>query len=638
MRASFWLKVPLLFALYLSVMPLEAQTIASPDGKIELSFSLTDRDGMEDCPTYSVSWKGKEVITGSGMGFTLKDRGSLLQRFEIIDTVQGSHDTTWIPVYGERDEVQDHYNELLVRMVHTGDPIFTLDLRFRCYDEGAAFRYEFPGKAARSEVRISEEVTQFRFDGDHPAWCALTAQGEYELRKISKIESAVERPLVLELGDSGYAAIAEAGLVDYARMKLSRMKDDSQALVSRLGGEVISGLPMKTPWRVLMFAESPGRLLKNNDLILNLNDPCAIEDTSWIKPGKVIREVTLTTRGGKACVDFAVERNIQYVEFDAGWYGPEYSDESDARTVSVDPERSPGPLDLHEVIDYAERKGIGILLYVNRLALERQLEEILPLYRSWGVKGVKYGFVQVGTQDRTSWLHRAVRIAAENRLMIDIHDEYRPTGYSRTYPNLMTQEGIMGDEASPDNSQTLTTLFTRMIAGAADNTICYFSPRVEKNATHAYQLAKAVCFYSPLQFLYWYDRPSGSPGAKGGAGGARGVIGDEPELEFFDAIPTVWDDTRVLSGEIGSHAVIARRSGEEWFLGCMNSGEAREIEISLDFLDEGTKYKARIYSDDQSVQTRTKVGIREMEVGSGTVMQVVMGINGGEAAWIVPDR
>ena len=305
-------------------------------------------------------------------------------------------------------------------------------------------------------------------------------------------------------------------------------------------------------------------------------------------------------------------------------------------TVTVDPDRSPGPLDLQEVIGYAAERGIGILLYVNRLALEKQLDEILSLYRSWGIKGVKYGFVQVGSQEWTSWLHKAVRSAADKHLMVDIHDEYRPTGYSRTYPNLMTQEGIGGDETSPENSQTLTLLFTRMLAGAADNTICYYSPRVDEKATHAYQLAKAVCLYSPWQFLYWYDRPAASPGEKGGAGGVQNVIGDEPELEFFDAVPTVWDDTRVIHGKIGEYAVIARRSGSEWFIGSMNSEEPRTLEVSLDFLDKDKAYTAHIYSDDAEVNTRTRVKIERMEVNSGSVLQVELGKNGGQAVRIVP--
>jgi alpha-glucosidase len=375
--------------------------------------------------------------------------------------------------------------------------------------------------------------------------------------------------------------------------------------------------------------------LENNDIILNLNVPCAIEDTSWIKPGKVIREVTLTTVGGKACVDFAASHGLQYVEFDAGWYGHEYDEASDATTVTVDPKRSPGPLDLHEVIRYAEQRGIGILLYVNRRALEKQLDEVLPLLSRWGVKGVKYGFVNVGSQQWTTWLHDAIRKAADNRLMVDVHDEYRPTGYSRTYPNLMTQEGIGGDETSPSNEQTLTILFTRMLAGAGDNTVCYYDSRVDRNASHAYQLAKSVCIYSPWQFVYWYDRPAGSPGTVG-AGGQRGGIGNEPELEFFTHVPAVWDDTRVIHGQIGQFAVIARRSGDAWYIGAMNDSQPRTLNLPMDFLVPNRKYTAHIYSDDPTVETRTHVRVDRRPVDADTEWEISLAPRCGQAIRIVP--
>ncbi|MDA0750846.1 MAG: glycoside hydrolase family 97 catalytic domain-containing protein, partial [Verrucomicrobia bacterium] len=285
---------------------------------------------------------------------------------------------------------------------------------------------------------------------------------------------------------------------------------------------------------------------------------------------------------------------------------------------------------------YANERGIGILLYVNRRALERQLDELLPLYQQWGVKGLKYGFVNVGSQTHTSWLHEAIRKAAAHQLMVDVHDEYRPTGYSRTYPNFMTQEGIGGDETAPTNEQTLTILFTRMLAGAGDNTICYYDDRVDRNASHAYQLAKAVCFYSPWQFFYWYDRPEGSPRRKGGAGGQKGVIGDEPELEFYKNVPTVWDDTKVLQGSIGQYAVMARRSGSEWFIGCMNSGEGRTFDIALDFLNPEREYLAHVYSDDEQIQTRTRVRIDRLEVNATTVLTMQIGKQGGQAVHIMP--
>jgi alpha-glucosidase len=336
----------------------------------------------------------------------------------------------------------------------------------------------------------------------------------------------------------------------------------------------------------------------------------------------VIREVTLTTQGGIACVDFAEKHNMQFVEFDAGWYGNEYDDASDATTVTVDPKRSPGPLDLQKVIDYANDKGIGIILYVNRRALEKQLDEVLPLLKSWGVAGLKYGFVNVGPQKWTSWLHEAVRKAAEHELMVDVHDEYRPTGYSRTYPNLMTQEGIRGDEESTPNDGVITTIFTRMIAGAGDQTNCYFASRVtEKMGSHASQMAKVICIYSPWQFLYWYDRPQGSPSKTGGAGGAEGAIPEIDDLQFFDDVPTVWDDTKIIEGYPGKYVSIARKNGNKWYLGSIAGSEEYNLSIKLDFLDENTTYKATVFSDDISLNTRTNVRIVDMEVNSKTVFE-----------------
>jgi alpha-glucosidase len=484
---------------------------------------------------------------------------------------------------------------------------------------------------------------------------------------ISQIKRGCERPLVVQMADDMYAAIAEARLVDYARMKLSplvrsvpvRASEErvegvppsnrgqdardttpdgvtTNGLVADLGSEVSAPLSLRTPWRVIMLADSPGQLLERNDILVNLNDACAIEDTSWIKPGKCLREVTLSTVGGKACVDFAVKHNLQYVEFDAGWYGPENDDASDARGVHLDPKRSKGPLDLQEVIRYAGEHGIGIILYVNHKALERQLDGLLPLYQRWGVKGIKFGFVNVGTQKWTSWLHNAIRKAAEHQLMIDVHDEYRPTGWSRTYPNFMTQEGIRGDEERQPNSMSLTTLFTRMLAGAADNTICYYDQRVDLQATHAYQLAKAVCFYSPWQFLYWYDRPFVSREVTGRSADARNVIGDEPELEFFDRCPTVWDDTRVLHGRIGEYAVIARRSGDNWFLGAMNSDEPRSLDVPLQFLDTDKKYVAHIYSDDPTVLTRTHVRIEQRIIDRSATLKMALPARGGQTIRLIP--
>ena len=612
--------------------------VKSPDGNVVVSFDTREVIGIEWCAVYGVAYKGKTIIAESGLGLDIKDGSPLGVGVEVEGVHRRSNDATWRPVYGEREEIADRYNEVMIRLRERQGNKRRMIVTFRAYNEGAAFRYEVPQQEGLKEFVVSAERSQFGFEGDYECWATYSAQGKYNKVRLSEVKNGCERPLTVRIEGGPYVAVGEAALVDYARMKLGPVKNKPNTLVSSLSSEVVAGGLLITPWRVLLIGQTPGRLLEKNFLFLNLNEPCAIKEALWIKPGKVIREVTLTTAGGKACVDFAAEHGLQYVEYDAGWYGPEGSNEADARTVSVDPGRSKGLLDLHEVIRYAESKGVGIIVYVNRRALERRLDEILPLYRKWGIKGVKYGFVQVGSQKWTSWLHGAVRKAAQNRLMVDIHDEYRPTGYSRTYPNLMTQEGIRGDETRPSNELTLTILFTRMLCGAGDNTICYYDKRVDENASHAYQLAKAVCIYSPWQFVYWYDRPDASPQKVGGAGGGEHIIGNEPELEFFDHVPTVWDQTRVIHGRIGQYAVIARRSGDEWYIGCMNANRARTLDVPLDFLQKSRKYLAHIYTDDPNVRTRTNVRIERKTIHSETILKAAMDAKGGMAVRILPDE
>ena len=627
------------WALSAGAAPLE---LKSPDGRLAVVFDVKTLGSVPGCPCYRVDFKGRPVIAESRLGLVLTNAPSFDQELKLSASATRSHDETWRPVCGERAEIRDHYNELSVELEDGQAQPRRLRLTFRAYDEGAAFRYELPKQPGLESFTIARELTQFHFPSDCPAWATYQAQGVYEHVPLSAIRPGCERPLVVEVADDLVAAVAEARLVDYARMKLRPAARVPHALEAFLDAErgangLVSGAaPFASPWRAILVAESPGKLLEQNYLLADLNDPCALADTSWIKPGKCIREVTLTTAGGKACVDFAVQRGLQYVEFDAGWYGNEYDAASDASGVHVDPKRSKGPLDLAEVIRYGAEHGIGVLLYVNHLAAEKQLDRILPLYRQWGVKGVKYGFVNVGSQRWTAWLHEAIRKAAEQHLMVDVHDEYRPSGYSRTYPNLMTAEGVRGDETSPTNSQTIAIAFTRMLAGPADNTVCYYDARVDRMASHAYQLAKPVCLFSPWQFLYWYDRPGAAPQRTGGAGGAQTTIGDEPELEFYNALPTTWDETRVLEGRIGGHALIARRSGGRWFVGCLNSGQPRTFALTLDFLPRAQGYEARIYTDDPAVPTRTHVRIERRRVDAATVLSLKAGATGGAAVWLQP--
>lgn len=603
--------------------------LQSPDGTVSMTVGA---DGGQ--LRYSVLYDGVAIIRDAPISLILRDQKPLGQQCRIASVRRSRQRGSWQPVYAERHEIPENYNALDLELVDGAASPRSWHLRVRAYDEGVAWAYHIPMQTSLNAFVIERENTTFRFVDDFTAWAVYSAQGRYAQVHLSQIKSGCERPLTIQVSDDRFVAVCEARLVDSARMKLGPVGRDRHTLVSQLSGAVTAAAPWTSPWRVVMVGRSPGQLLERNYLLLNLNAPCALADTSWIKPGKVIREVTLTTQGGKACVDFAARHNLQFVEFDAGWYGHESAGDSDATTVTVDPKRSTGPLDLPEVIRYAEQRGVGIIVYVNRRALEKQLDQILPLYRRWGIKGVKYGFVQVGSQRWTRWLHDAVRTAAENRLMVDVHDEYRPTGFSRTYPNLMTQEGIGGDETRPTNQQTLTILFTRMLAGAGDNTICYYDDRVTQNACHAYQLAKAVCLYSPWQFLYWYDRPTTAPHGVGGAGNSAHHIGDEPELEFFDHVPTVWDETRVLEARIGCFATIARRHGTDWFVGCMNGDDPHTAIIPLSFLDKGTNYMATRYTHDPTVPTRTHVRVERLPVTAATKMQLELAPRKGAALWI----
>lgn len=606
----------------------------SPDGRVSVVLEVTNVADLVAAPVYSVRYGGRIVVAPSRLGLKIKSL-DWPTGFKIKGQTTSRVDSAWRPVYGERSSIRDHYNELIVQLEANEAAHFQLGLTVRVYNQGVAFCYNIPRQAALERVTIERELTEFSFPADHLAWATYTAQGEYTNTPLSKIRPGCERPLVIHADTNLFLAVAEARLVDYARMKLAPTTNASHALVAKLDGEIVAPLPWRTPWRVVMIAESPAHLLENNDLILNLNDPCVLTNTAWIKPGKILRDRSLTTVGAKACVDFAAQHNLQYVHFDAGWYGREDAENSDARHVNLDPARSAGPLDLKEVIAYANQRNIGTLLYVNRRALERQLDELLPLYRSWGVKGIKFGFVRVGPQAWTRWLHEAIRKAADYELMVDVHDEYRPTGWSRTYPNFMTQEGVRGDEELQPNRMALTTLFTRFIAGPADNTICYYDERVGQNSSHAYQLAKAVCFYSPWQFLYWYDRPANDP-VTHATDSKLNLIGAEPELEFFDHCPTVWDDTKVLQGAIGEFGIIARRSGEAWFVGCMNANQPRTFEVPLQFLEAGRRYQAYVYSDDLATPTRTHVKIDRVEVSQASSLTMKISAQGGQAVRIVP--
>lgn len=277
---------------------------------------------------------------------------------------------------------------------------------------------------------------------------------------------------------------------------------------------------------------------------------------------------------------------------------------------------------MQRVIDYGKSKGVGVWLYVNQHALMKQMDELFPLLHQWGIAGVKSGFVQYASHRWATWLHDMVRKAADNKLLMNIHDEFRPSGFSRTCPNLLTQEGICGNEEWPDATHNVTLPFTRMLNGAADYTICYYDHRLKN--THAHQLAASLIFYSPLQTILWYDTPDRYNG--------------EPEMKWFEDLETTFDDTRVLSGYPGRNITMARRKGDIWWVGSMTNNEGSTEEISLSFLDSGKKYHAEIYTDGgEKVKTKTHVKVSSRKVSAKDTMKFDLAPRGGVAIRLIPD-
>ena len=610
----------------------QAQTLQSPDGKYQ--FNFTQKDGRL---TYSLNYASKQVVeegelgvnidnhlVESAMGIPVDKSGVWTKGMEVTSVENRSEDNSWKPVYGECDQIRDHYNEMTIHLIkgdkhdNSGNSYdkrqqYLFDIIVRAYDEGVAIRYHFPEATNGLFMHITDELTSFRFAPGAEAYHFAWAQAQSTKVKLLKSESAwkeeAERPLTLRLSNGLYAAIGEAALTDFVRGKLKLKADNELQMSMYDSADVITAYDM--PWRFIMVGEKAIDLINNKQMVFNLNAPCQIQDTSWIKPGKAFRVCRLDMKTCMEGVDFCVDRGLQYIELDAGWYGPEMKMSSSALKVLETRD-----IDMPKLCEYAKSKGIGVWVYVNQRALYQQLDQLLPLYEKWGISGIKFGFVQIGSQEWTTWLHNAVKKCADHHILVDIHDEYRPTGWSRTYPNLLSQEGVGGNEEMPDAEHNTILPFTRFLCGPADYTPCYFNGRVQN--TKAHQLAMPVVYYSPVTFLYWYDLPNAYKGEK--------------ELDFWKYCPTVWDESKALQGEIGEYIVQARRSGNDWFVGAMNGLQARDITLNTaDFLQKGKKYQVEIYNDDPTLNTRTKVSAAVQTIKAGKVLKLHLQSSGGAA-------
>ncbi|MET7736556.1 glycoside hydrolase family 97 catalytic domain-containing protein [Streptomyces sp. NPDC005402] len=602
-------------------------TATSPDGSNKITVSL-----VGGALSWSVTRAGAAVVGTSVLGLVMSDGTTLGAANTVVTNYQHwTKDSTWTPVYGRSATIRDHYQEMRWNLQDSGSGV-TFGIQIRAYNTGVALRYTLLGTG---KATISDELTSFVFPGGTLVYSARD-ESVYTPVVPDAIPSTgtsgtdvgplTDMPLLVTLAGGLRACICESSRVNYPRGMLTSVSGQSNTLKTYLMKKTARGsgpvqttstvtTPFATPWRVLVLGSSDADLVDNAELVLNLAPAGALTDTTWIRPGKVFR-CNLTTAAGIAGVDFAVARSLDYVEYDAGWYGPEFTT-TDATAAIPD-------IDLPTVIDHATTNGIGVFLYVNRLALTDP-DTLFALYKSWGVAGIKLGFINDGTQTMTNQIIAWAKTAAKYNLLIDMHDDVRPFGYERTYPNWISLEGVRGNEQFPTATHNVTLPFARNIGGPMDYTICYGQSRDQTTNNH--QMAMAAVYYQPLNFVYWYSTPS-----------SYATTANWPGLSWFDAVPTTWDESRTLTGSIGEYIAVARRSGATWFLGAMTNETARTLSVPLDFLDSGVSYTATVYADGTAGTTphATPTVVSTRTVTSSTTLSMAMTSAGGQAVILQP--
>jgi alpha-glucosidase len=631
----------------------------SPDGRTVLAFAL-----INGSPTYSVTRDGKPVILSSRLGFEFQSQPPLAGGLVVAGTDRSQRDETWEQPWGETRLVRDHHNELVVTLEEAKAPGRRFQVVFRAFDDGVALRYRIPRQEGLESLLITDELTEFVLTGDHTAWWIPAYQDNryeylYETTKVSGMDK-VHTPLTMRTADGLHLAIHEAALVDYASMTLARVA--ANTLVADLvpwsdGIRVRAEAPLETPWRTIQIAESAGDLITSY-MILNLNEPSVVKDTSWIQPSKYMgiwwgmhigkytfwegEQHGATTENAKMYIDFASEHGIPLLlveGWNPGWTEEWYLDRMHEFSFT----RSTPDFDLEDVVAYGRSKGVELIGYhetgsnlVNYLA---QIDEAMALYERLGIHNIKIG--QVGTRlNMEEWHHgqfgvryyrEVLEKAAEHKLAVNFHEPIKDTGERRTYPHMMTREGARGQEydawseGNPPSHHVILP-FTRMLASPMDFTPGVLDVMIKEregrrvHTTVAKQLAFYVTYFSPMQMLA--DLPENYDG--------------HPALRFLLDVPVDWDETLVLNGEIGEFLTVVRkdRHGPDWYLGSITNESQREFEIGCDFLAEGRRYVAEIYSDGPDADWEgdpisTQITRREMTRGSRLPIRLATG--GGQA-------
>lgn len=684
------------------------EVLTSPDGRLQLSFDLT-ADGT---PTYKMDYNNKPVIATSRLGLELKNQKSLLDGFKMERVSRSSFDETWQPVWGEQSSIRNHYNEMAVCLSQPDDNghLREMIVRFRLYDDGVGFRYEWPAQDNFTYFTIKEERTEFAMTGDHTAYWIPgdydTQEYDYTISRLSEVrekmpavkfsynvsstvfsDTGVQTSLQLKTDDGIYLNIHEAACVDYSTMHLNldekRMVLTSWLTPDARGDKGYLMAPCHSPWRTIMVTSTATAAL-DSKLILNLNEPCKLEDTSWIHPTKYmgvwwemivgksswaysnasavnldsIDYKTMKPNGihganndnVKRYIDFAAENGFDQLLVEGwnigweDWFGHEKDYVFDFVTPNPD-------FDIAKLNDYAHSKGIKLMMHHETSGslrnYERHLDAAYSLMNKYGYDAVKSGYVgnmvprgeyHYGQWSNNHYLY-CVKEAAKHKIMVNAHEATRPTGLCRTYPNLVGNESARGTEYQQSAGimpHHVTILpFTRLQGGPMDYTPGIFCMDVSKlnpenhghvNATLCNQLALYVTLYSPLQMAA--DVP-------------ENYMRYADAFRFIKDVAVDWDESRYLAAEPGEYIIAARREkgGQRWFVGGVTNEDARTMTVDFSFLTKGQKYMATIYADAKDADYETnpeKYVISRRVVTAKDKEKIFMARGGGFAISLMP--
>lgn len=699
-------KVATLQALLLATLSIFAIEIKSPSGNISVIFDL-NKEGQ---PFYSVKYKSQDVIQPSLLGMKFENKGDYTKDFSLVDTITSATNDTWKPVWGEVKEITDRHNEVIAKL-HHNPTNSNVNIIFRIFDDGIGFRYEFDENSNLTYLRIADEQSEFRVCGEHKTFWIPgnpdTNEYFYYTTKISGIDTricdgsgimthrsilsnCIQTPVMMKSDNGLYINIFEAGLSNYPAMMLSLDKENMK-FTSLLANSAIKGIkafvqsPCKTPWRTILVSDKAEDILASKT-ILNLNEPCKIDNTEFIKPQKMVgvwwemhvpgksswnyadvsnTKLTgtdwnnlkpngrhgATTENVKKYIDFAAKNNIDAVLVEGwnigweDWAGNWKEDVFDFVTPYPD-------FNVQEVSSYAASKKVKIIMHHETSGsatnYERRIDDAIGFMKRWGYNSVKTGYVgwiiPRGETHDGQWMvqhyERVIKKFADNQIMIDEHEPVRPTGQHRTYPNLMACEAARGNEynawsiGNPPEHETILP-FTRLMGGPMDYTPGIFKIKMsdyqngnpcQVHTTLAKQLALYVTMYSPLQM-------------------AADIIENyEDRMDAFQFIKDVavdWDDTKIIEAEPGDYITIARKAknSDDWFIGAITDEQQRTSDLKLDFLDKGKKYLATIYADGKDADWETNpesYKITYKKVTSLSSLKLRLAAGGGCAISITP--